>query len=433
MMLDALLALGLLLSTATQLRPAGSPVGPGEICLVVWLIPTFCRTLLRPGPPLTPPLFRLPIFWALFALAQSLGTLTGIVLGDEHDPRWFWHDVMAYPFLAALSCLSVLGAGAGHRLHRSAWFLLTLGGISLAFQLANACGLFDIPLIEPWFEQERLQGWSENPNQLALLCVVLGLLSLHLADTAGRLTGRLAALACLLLSICVGRLTKSDTLTMVFVAAGPIFLALKLSIWLTSWPRRVTFKSAFAWIAVISLPLVLASTAPILVAITDPGRVAIGLMKNNGKEAPHELDLRLELWREAISRGMESGMLGLGPGPHLEIPISIVAARQGAADLASSDHPALNAMPNFEAHNTLLDLFTQGGLIAVSGLVWLMGTTLLTTYKARQAGLTTLLCGLGIFGFTGLIVRPPMFWFAIALCLVAAPVAQPPVAARNWS
>ncbi len=431
MILDALLALGLLLSTATQLRPAGSPVGPGEICLALWLIPTSCRALRRPGPPLTSPLFRLLIFWALFALAQSLGTLTGFVLGDDHDPRWFWHDVMAYPFLAALSCLSVIEPGAGHRLHRSAWLLLTLGGISLAFQLAVACGLIDIPLIEPWFEQDRLQGWSENPAQLALLCVVLGLLSLHLADTAARLTERLAALACLLLSICVGRLTKSDTLTMVFVAAAPIFLALKVWIWLTPVQQKLTLQSAAAWIGVIALPLTLASTAPIWLAVAaDPGQAALGLMKDNGKEAPQELDLRLGLWREAISRGMKSGMLGLGPGPHLEIPTSIVAARQGSADLA--DHPALNATPNFEAHNTLLDLFTQGGLIAVSGFLWLTGVTLLTTYKARQPGLTTLLCGLGIFGFTGFIVRPPMFWFAIVLCLVAAPAVRLPAAARNW-
>ena len=36
MKLDLLLVLGILLSTASQLRPAGAPIGPGEVCLVIW-------------------------------------------------------------------------------------------------------------------------------------------------------------------------------------------------------------------------------------------------------------------------------------------------------------------------------------------------------------------------------------------------------------
>ena len=50
-------------------------------------------------------------------------------------------------------------------------------------------------------------------------------------------------------------------------------------------------------------------------------------MKNGGKEAAQETDLRLQLWQEAVDRGLEAGMLGLGPGPHLPISVPIVAAR----------------------------------------------------------------------------------------------------------
>ncbi len=108
MMLDVLFALGLLLSPASQLRLAGSPVGPGEICLLIWIVLTLGREAARLGPPLTPALSRLLIFWSLFAIALSLGTLTAYVIGDEHDPHWFLHDVMAYPLLAAASCLSLM-------------------------------------------------------------------------------------------------------------------------------------------------------------------------------------------------------------------------------------------------------------------------------------------------------------------------------------
>jgi hypothetical protein len=67
----------------------------------------------------------------------------------------------------------------------------------------------------------------------------------------------------------------------------------------------------------------------------------------------------------------------------------------------------------------VFELFTQGGLLAASIFLWLVVTTLFKTYKARQAGLTTLLCGLVLFGMTVFILRDPILWFAIALCLVA--------------
>ena len=75
--------------------------------------------------------------------------------------------------------------------------------------------------------------------------------------------------------------------------------------------------------------------------------------------------------------------------------------------------------PNFEAHNTLLDLFTQGGLAAVASFGLLVAGGMRRTYRANLAGLTVLLGGLAMFSMFHLIVRHPVFWFVIALCLVA--------------
>ena len=432
MMADTLLALGLLLSTASQLRPTGFAIGPGEVCLVIWLVTMLGREAGRLGPTLTPALSRLLIFWALFALAQSLGTLTGLAIGDLHDPDLFLHDVMAYPILAAVSCMSVVEPGAGPRLRRVAWLLATLGTASLALQLADAWGLIDIPPIDPWY-WNRLRGFSENPNQLALLCAVLGFLSLHLAETATRLPQGIAAVACAILPFYVGRLTSSDSFALVILIGGPIFVALKFRTWLLSFERGMIFRPAFAWMVVLALPLVVAAAAPIASSIAAQAQgLAMGMSKGNGKDALGEAELRFALWREAISRGVESGMVGLGPGPHLEIPRSIVVARQSENDPNYVDHPPLNGTPNFEAHNTLLDLFTQGGLIAVLSFVWLAATTLFITYRARLVALTTLLCGLAIFSMLHLIIRHPIFWFAIALCLVAGAGTGRASAVRDW-
>lgn len=113
-------------------------------------------------------------------------------------------------------------------------------------------------------------------------------------------------------------------------------------------------------------------------------------------------------------------MLGLGPGPHLAIPASLVKARASEGGQPDNiQHPQNNGAPNFEAHNTILDLFVQGGLIADLSFLWLLGSAFVYGYRGRFAGLTTLLGCLTFFGMTNLIIRQPLFWFAIVSCLVA--------------
>ena len=86
MVLDVLLAFGLLLSGASQLRLSGVPMGPGELCLALWLLLSAIRLVLGPGPTPTPVLAKLTLFWSVFAVAMCIGTMTAIVIGDIHDP-----------------------------------------------------------------------------------------------------------------------------------------------------------------------------------------------------------------------------------------------------------------------------------------------------------------------------------------------------------
>ena len=92
----------------------------------------------------------------------------------------------------------------------------------------------------------------------------------------------------------------------------------------------------------------------------------------------------------------------------------------------------MNATDNFEAHNSQLDLFTQGGLLADASFLWLLALGWLVPYKARLAGLVALLTGVAIFSFTNNILRPPIFWFAIALCLIPGDRASGARTARKW-
>jgi hypothetical protein len=418
MIREDILALGLVLAAESQLRIGGLPFGPGEACLALWIVLSIggdAAGLHKPARAF----WTMIAFWALFIVGQCVGTIWGVGSGTEYDRELFLHDVMAYILLAPLSCLMVKNDDSAVRLRRTASSFVTLGTVALAAQLIQGLGLIDIPLIDPWF-WERFRGWSANPNQLGLFCAILGLLALHLADTATNRQGRLAAVASLVLPVIVGRMTGSDTFTLALLATGPIFLTIKLLSWMKLPARRRPFRIITVQLLVMIVPVLLIAIVPLALSLaSDHEELPISLAKNNGKDTVQEADLRLSLWYQALQTAFETGLLGLGPGPHLKIPDSIVSAH--ASTTGEPDnvaHPVQGAAPNFEAHNTLLDLLTQGGLIAVLSTIWLHAKALLTGFQSRSAGLLALLGGICIFGMTGLVIRHPMYWFALAICLI---------------
>jgi O-antigen ligase len=423
MVMDGILALGLLFTTSSQFRVPGMPIGPGEICLAVWIVGKLVQSLVSGERFWSPDMSPLIAFWGLFALALSLGMMTALATEEAFEPGLVLHDATAYPFVAAVGCLS---AATPFRLRRIAWFVATAGAASLAVQFANGIGLIAVPEVDPWF-WERFRGWSSNPNQLSILCGVVLLVALHLADTAASISTRLAAIVCVIPPFVLGRMSQSDTFTLAVVAALPVWCIGKLFLWLRIEQTGLSPRASLAWLAVLATPVLLLCLAPI--AISEAGD-AQDLMKvvakNNGAEAEGEAKLRMTLWGQALARGVESGLLGLGPGPHLQIPPEIVAGRDGmSSQLTNIEHPTQNGTANFEAHNTVLDLFTQGGLLAVASFVGLLLGALVQAWRARSVGLIALVTGVAIFIITGNIVRQPIFWFAIVLCLTARTVASP--------
>jgi O-Antigen ligase len=421
MIRDTIFALGLLLSTASQLRPGSSPVGLGEVLLLAWSLWVLADKLSTRGANLNSGLARLVGFWGIFAAVECLGLLNGLARGAQYDPQWLLHDVLAYPLVGAVACAAA--AESAERLRRVSWLVILLGAISLALQSAAAGGLFHVPSMMPWY-WDRLRGWSANPNQLAFLCTALVLLAVHLTGTAARFGSAAAAIACALLSLVVGRLTGSDTFTLMLVVASTLLLLLKLRFRMLQSGPHLEARVAVGLVLAVGLPLLAVSVAPLVMAARSAnGDLGAGVLKNGGKDAAAEADLRLALWQQAVQRGVDSGMLGLGPGPHLAIPATLVAARVSEAGQPGNiQHPQQNGAPNFEAHNTVLDLFVQGGLAADLALLWLLGSAFRTAYRGQSAGLATLLCGITLFGMTNLIIRQPLFWFSIALCLNEPPI-----------
>ncbi len=396
---DSLLASGLLLSTATQLRFGDTPFGPGEMCLAVWLGLFLCRQAGRPAPASNAALTGVVTFWMLLIVAESVGMIVGFATELFFDTAHIIHDIIAYSFLFGLGCIMALELTSERRRRRVTWLIVLFGAGSLSLQLAGAYGLIRLPIaIDPWFF-DRLRGWSNDPNQLGLLCALLTVLSIHLAETATARAEMIAAAACAVLAFSVGVLTKSDSFTLGILTAGAVFLAIKSSLWLATFKRGLTFRAAFVAVALLGLPMLAVAALPFAPIAVERVEAKYTALYNEDSQG----DLRLHLWTEALEKGMDAAMLGLGPGPHL------------TRKAWKRSPPA-----KFEAHNTPLDLFAQGGLLALLAIAWLYASVLLATTRAKLPALAALSCAFVVFSMFHFIIRHPIFWFGVVLCLLEA-------------
>jgi hypothetical protein len=214
-------------------------------------------------------------------------------------------------------------------------------------------------------------------------------------------------------AIIIGRLTKSDPVSLVLIAANPIFTALTFGRSLMLAEGKVTLRSAMALILALALPLIAAYVVAFAASVdTSSEKVLLG-MTRAGASADMGTDAFISGTRPCVEASSPEYRVW-GPGPHLEIPTGIVVGRwrESSPDLF---RPQLNNTPNFEAHNTIL------GLIATAIPGWLAASAVLAIHIGFKLDpLTTLLCGLALYSIFHRIVRHPIVWFAIALCPTAA-------------
>jgi O-antigen ligase len=419
-----LMALGLLLSMATQLRPAYLPIGPGEACLAAAILLTATDALRSGRTPIPLAFWVFLVFWLAFAMAQSIGFLAGGLIGDLRDIDLVIHDVATYPLLIAITCLSVMGPDAQIRMRRTAWHVAGLGAVLAAAQIASGFGLFELSMVDPWY-WDRFRGWTANPNQMALFCLIISCIALHLSDVADAGWKRAGALLCAATGVSVGLFAKTNAFNLAVALILVLYLCMIGSAWLSRSGSLLTFRSAAAWIAVLLIPLLAVASVPLLASLPDRAVLASSFGRDNSNETDQEAQLRLELWRKAIERGFETDMLGLGPGPHLPIPALLLQARWGEPyEPMNVQHPTPGIAPNFEAHNTVLELFVQGGLLGVVSFLAIIAASICGTYRAHRLLLASAICGIVAFGSFHVITRHPAVWFVIALGLAESTFRQ---------
>jgi hypothetical protein len=171
------LALSVVLTTATQLRPESLPVGTGEVMLVVWMIYIILRILTTGQNIITPIVRVVCLFWLVSSISLSLGNL---IAGSMNVvSRTVGYDTLALVLVCIFSVLLTLSLPYEKYLNKIVILAISFTVISLMVMLVFP-GL--IPLVNPWYGGTRFAGWAKNPNQIALLLSMMPFLLLHLLN-----------------------------------------------------------------------------------------------------------------------------------------------------------------------------------------------------------------------------------------------------------
>jgi O-antigen ligase len=187
--------------------------------------------------------------------------------------------------------------------------------------------------------------------------------------------------------------------------AGSVFLVLKSVTWLETVEMGPSLRGATVVLGLLAFPLATLSLAPFWSAAAEN----VEQRANVVAEKDNQAATRFGLWGEAINKGTEAWMVGYGPGPHL-----------------TSKSYKRPPPDKFEAHNTALDIFTQGGIVALLAFILLCATTFVSVWRTKMAALAALIAGAAIFSMFHFIVRHPNFWFCIVLCLLQSQSAPRP-------
>ncbi|HEY5622243.1 MAG TPA: O-antigen ligase family protein [Gammaproteobacteria bacterium] len=334
---------------------------------------------------------RLVIVWGLFLASLGIGILIGQSTGlaDEADGV---RDLLALLFVAGLSILLSAIRASDAVLSKVVFTYIVTVTISLAALLVLAA-LRATPLIDPWYQAIRFRGWSENPNQLALMLLALPFFCVWAYQRTESGSRRLWIAACLGISLIAGALSLSEALYLAWGASfGLCFLA-----WFASYYRSPARSPLSAMWRNVTLPSVLigvciAVVVPLVVRAVEIA-AAIYAIGNQGST-------RLAVWRHGFEAALYSPLFGLGPGAYS----GTTGPFQGS-----------------EAHSTFIDVLSQAGLLGLTAYLMLLIFVGRRLVASRELAFVGAFSALVIFSCFHYVLRQPIFWLSLILMVRLAP------------
>lgn len=352
-----------------QLRMFSASLGPFEIVALAATLWLLAETRLAA--------FRQRTTWPLLAVLGAFlaGALVSALFFPGHfSPR----DLIATLFvgLVLTGWLSL-----GPRLFPALDLLRGLAGlytalIVLGVTLASGpLGLLWYKLIMPW----RLQGLSDNPNQLASLCIAGIALNAAAILRKGRAEGLDVAL--IAAPALAGLMSDGYAFLFAVTLVPALVLLVRFLVFCRGNPAVRHFHLPFYLAASVAAGLVFFYFGPQMIAAVQ--ELYYG---GTGKGV-----VRLSYWLASLKTALLSPVVGFGPGAHIS------AAHTDALQ---------------EGHNILVDLMMSGGLVAVAVFVALVWQALSQIFTLRTAmGLFAALALLE-FGLFQTVIRHAHYWVA---------------------
>ena len=381
---DACFALGvtaIFFSTLTQLRSPSLNIGAGEVCgalsLFLFLTQRVTANVARVLPAL-----------CVFFIGYVVGFVANQILAlSQHASV---RDFVA-PLFSSLVALTVaaLCARGGNRfqalllcldalviIHLIPLVLVPLG-IELAGWLGDTQG-------ETIFAPggSRYVGLSENPHQLGIfLCFFYFLAGYSRGRARWRSTLKIVALAG---SLVLGYLTLSYTLLLAVLGG---FSALALAHFVFTFRTSLRTRAGFLVVlCAVGVGISLSGGA----VFSD----AYSAMVNKTEEG--DASSRFPLWANSISAFAESYGLGLGPGAHSGLS---------------------KPFEGNEAHNTILDIAQQGGVVSLAAYGVLLFLALKGAIDARSPVAVGIAAAVLIEQMAHYTLRQPLGWLPIFLLI----------------
>ena len=369
-------------STATQLRITGLPIGVSEACGFLFIIGQLRR--LDSYVPLIRPFGLLIVGFSLSFLVGSQfnvwsGAPTAIDLQSYVALMYSIVFVIAFAEIARsgtdIAALVTAACVFATGIHIVPYFL-ELAGVSSGFQIWISGADFGDEILD----EDRYTGLSTNPNQLGVLLVGTPALLFWRLRLAQKWPGRLVLGLALVASLALIMLTKSDTLQSIvfFCLAYAIFSMLGLIV----DPRN---KQIVKGLKIIGSLIVGAAFLYVFLEFIESGLNKSGERTANG---------RFTLWKFAIKAFLRSYGLGYGPGPHVVSP---------------------EKLGGEEAHNVLLDLALQGGILAVLTYVAFCWIIYKVSAKYAAPSLRILFFCVLIHQMSHYTLRHPLAWVFLTL------------------
>lgn len=373
------IAVGIALTTATQLR-SESPVGLGEIMLAAWMLRVGIKLLITKDNLVTNLTKIIFSFWLVSFASLALGLLIADANHLTSLDADIQHDSIALVFSFFLCIALSMSLHSKKDIQKLVLILISFITISLVLILAASPFL---PFLAPWYAEVRFQGWSTNPNQLALVVSPIPFFCLELILQSEHRSTKIWCVLLTILSVIIGVAIQSDALILSWLV-GVLALILLLPYRLLPNQRKNNLNSAISILITIAVVLFAdLAFGHLFYEKLDP---IFNNVYNNGSQG----SVRVTLWRNGLIAASHSPLFGLGPGPH-----------------SGLNGPLLN----FEAHNTFIDWVGSAGIVGLISYIALLGWVSLKAWRTKSVVLVAAITSLVVFTCFHFVSRHAIYWF----------------------